>query len=113
VVRDVSGPSTRTPGGDHCSRPLQYPLRQRSVNSHFCQASTCLRIGSKFRCIRSTPTEIQSMSENDFECFASTGVNTPEIMSPDSGSVRFDFLEADFWLASTDVPHPWFPLTST
>jgi hypothetical protein len=25
----------------------------------------------------STPTEIQSMSENDFECFASTGVNAP------------------------------------
>ena len=28
------------------------------------------------RCIRSTPTEMQSMSENDFECLASTGVNT-------------------------------------
>jgi hypothetical protein len=24
--------------------------------------------------MRSTPTETQSMSENDFECFASTGV---------------------------------------
>jgi hypothetical protein len=36
--------------------------------------STYFRIGSKFRCIRSTPTEMQSMSENDFECFASTGV---------------------------------------
>jgi hypothetical protein len=32
--------------------------------------------------IRSTPTETQSMSENDFECFASTGENTPEIMFP-------------------------------
>ena len=42
-----------------------------------CQTSTCLRIGSKFRCMQSTPTEMQSMSENDFECFASTGVNTP------------------------------------
>jgi len=42
-----------------------------------CQASTCFRIGSKFRCIRSTPTEIQSMSENDSECFASPGLNTP------------------------------------
>jgi hypothetical protein len=29
--------------------------------------------GSKFRCIRSTPTERQSTGENDFECFASTG----------------------------------------
>jgi len=25
---------------------------------------------------------MQSMSENDFECFASTGVNTPETMFP-------------------------------
>jgi hypothetical protein len=52
-------------------------LAVTSVNSLLCQASTCFRIGSKFRCIRSTPTETQSMSENDFECFASTGVNTP------------------------------------
>ena len=42
----------------------------------------CFRMGSKFRCIRSTPTEMQSISENDFECFASTGVNTPETMIP-------------------------------
>src|ERR1700716_241442 len=46
-----------------------------SVSSLFCQAPTCFRIGSKFRCIRPTATEMQSMSENDFECFASTGVN--------------------------------------
>src|SRR6266849_2120950 len=57
-------------------------LAVTSVNSLFCHASTCFRIGSKFRCIRSTPTEMQSISENDFECFASTGVNTPETMSP-------------------------------
>ena len=44
--------------------------------------STYFRIGSKFRCMRSTPTEMQSMSENDFECFASTGVNTPGTMLP-------------------------------
>src|SRR5258708_32240413 len=47
-----------------------------------CQASTCFRMGSKFRCIRSTPTEMQSTSENDFECLASTGVNTPGTMFP-------------------------------
>ena len=41
-----------------------------------------LFIGSKFRCIRSTPTETQSIRENDFECLASTGVNTPETMFP-------------------------------
>src|ERR1700678_22329 len=52
-------------------------LTVTSVNSLRCQVSTCFRIGSKLRCIRSTPTEMQSMSENDFECFASTGVKTP------------------------------------
>src|SRR5437899_12555735 len=51
-------------------------LAVTSVTSLLCQASTCFRIGSKFLCIRSTPTEMQSMSENDFECFESTGVNT-------------------------------------
>jgi hypothetical protein len=37
--------------------------------------------------IRSTPTEMQSINENDFECFASTGVNTPETMFPNSGAL--------------------------
>jgi hypothetical protein len=40
-------------------------------------ASTWLRMGSKFLCIRSTPTEMQSIGENDFECLASTGVKSP------------------------------------
>src|SRR5712692_6610531 len=53
-------------------------LAVTSVSSLLCHASTCFRIGSKLRCIRSTPTEMQSTSENDFECFASTGVNAPE-----------------------------------
>jgi hypothetical protein len=35
------------------------------------------------------------MSENDFECFASTGVNTPETMSPNPGYLSGNFLEAD------------------
>src|SRR5215469_17610913 len=48
-----------------------------SVSSDCRQSSTCLRIGSKFRCIRSTPTEIASTNEKDFECFASTGVKSP------------------------------------
>src|SRR6266851_3279004 len=56
-----------------------------SVNLLLCHSSTCFRIGSKFRCMRSTPTEMQSTSENDFECFASTGVNTPVTMSPNFG----------------------------
>ena len=46
-----------------------------SVNSLLCPASTCFRIGSKFLCIRPTPTEMQSMSENDFECWRA-GVKT-------------------------------------
>src|SRR6266851_5719448 len=57
-------------------------LAVTSVSSLLCQASTCFRMGSKLRCIRSTPTEKQSISENDFECLASTGVNTPETMFP-------------------------------
>jgi hypothetical protein len=51
----------------------------------FCQASPCVRIGSKLRCSRSQLSEMLSMNENDFECFASTGVNTPGTMSPNFG----------------------------
>src|SRR5579864_6288924 len=51
-------------------------LAVTSVSSPLCQASTCLRIGSKLRCMRSTPTEMQSIRQNDFECLAKTGVNT-------------------------------------
>ena len=61
-----------------------------SVSSDCRQISTCLRIGSKFRCMRSTPTEIESTNEKDFECFASTGVNAPGTMFPklQNGSQR-------------------------
>src|ERR1700732_3060448 len=55
-----------------------------SASLLLCHASTCLRMGSKLRCIRSTPTEMQSISENDLECFAGTGVNAPRTMFPDS-----------------------------
>ncbi len=71
-------------------------LAVTAVNSYFCNAPARFRIGSKLRCIRSTPTEMQSMSENVFECFASTGVNTPVTMFPDSGSVNVKSPEADF-----------------
>src|SRR5215469_5177784 len=63
-------------------------LAVTSVNSHFCHASSCLRIGSKLRCMGSTPTAMQSISENDFECLASTGMNTLGTRFPDSGSVN-------------------------
>jgi hypothetical protein len=58
-------------------RLVDNDFRVTSVSSLRCHASTCLRMGSKFRCIRSTPTEMQSMSEKDFECLASTGVKSP------------------------------------
>jgi hypothetical protein len=45
-------------------------LAATSVSSLLCQDSTCLRMGSKFRCIRSTPTDTQSIKEKDFECLA-------------------------------------------
>ena len=34
---------------------------------------------SKLCCMRSTPSEMQSMNENDFECLAKTRLNTPPI----------------------------------
>jgi hypothetical protein len=57
-----------------------------SINSLLSQASTCFRIGSKFRRIRSTPTAMHSIGENDFECFANTGVTAPETIFPVRGS---------------------------
>src|SRR5258708_37908983 len=63
-------------------------LTVTSVNSLLCQTSTCFRIGSKFRCIRSTPTEIQSISENDFECFARTGVSSQGLCGPSEADHR-------------------------
>jgi hypothetical protein len=65
---------------------FQFAFYESFVDDHFCRdigefASPpgfyCFLIGSKLRCIRSTPTKILSMRGNDFECFASTGVNTP------------------------------------
>src|SRR5216684_38389 len=82
-------------------------LAVTSVSSLLCQASTCFRIGSKLRCIRSTPTEMQSMSENDFECFASTGVNTPVTMSPSSWSTDVEVRGPDS--SATN----WCPGTTT
>ena len=45
-------------------------------------ASICFRMGSKFRCIGSIPTELQPINENDLECLAIPGVNRPETMFP-------------------------------
>ena len=68
------------------------PLPQREVVAMgfhaACPDLVRLRIGSKLRCIRSTPTEMQSISENDFECLASTGVNTHGTMFPNHASAK-------------------------
>jgi hypothetical protein len=47
-------------------------------------------------------TEMHSISENDFECFASTGVNTPETMFPNRTRVNLDVPQAD----SSFLPPP-------
>ena len=44
------------------------------------QASTCFRMGSKLRCMRSTPTARMSTRLRFLVCLASTGVNTPGTM---------------------------------
>src|SRR5712691_6187319 len=49
-------------------------LSGRRVPFH---ASTCFLIGSKFRCMRSTPTERISTRLRCFVCLASTGVKSP------------------------------------
>ena len=78
-------------GASQVLRGFQFAFNERFVDHHLgdgvgqvasLPASTCIRMGSKFRCIQSTPTEMQSMGENDFECLASTGVNSPETILP-------------------------------
>src|SRR5260370_4039224 len=75
-------------------------------------ASTCFLIGSKCRCMRSTPTERISTRLRCLVCLASTGVNTPGTMFPNSGFREYrDFLEADFGPIilgrAVFVPYPW------
>ena len=43
----------------------------------FQQTVAQIAVGGIFGCMWSTPTEMQSTSENDFECLASTGVKSP------------------------------------
>jgi hypothetical protein len=42
------------------------------------------------------------MSENDFECFASTGVNTPEAIFP---NFRLRFPETSVWSRAENPVH--------
>src|SRR5208282_6215521 len=77
-----------------------------SVNSLLCHASTCFRMGSKFRCIRSTPTEMQSMSENDLECFARTGVKSPANAIFEHTNTRYPQVIARRMLLSWEFRNP-------
>ena len=52
------------------------------------QASTCFRIGSKFRCMRSTPTERMSTRLRCLVCLASTGVNKPGTILPSPTTLK-------------------------
>jgi hypothetical protein len=47
-----------------------------------------------FQLTGSTPTEMQSIRENDFECFAGTGLNNRNNVT--EFFVNLDFPEADF-----------------
>ena len=73
-------PTWRPKSGDH---PIGEPttLAATSESSPLYHASTCLCMGSKFRCMRSIPSEMRSISENDFEYLASTGVTGPDNVS--------------------------------
>jgi|HubBroStandDraft_5_1064220.scaffolds.fasta_scaffold02083_5 hypothetical protein len=51
----------------------------------------------KLRCIRSTPTEMQSMSEKDFECLANTGVSAPATMFPNSAPKAYGRRAVERW----------------
>src|ERR1700677_765281 len=81
-------------------------LAVTSVNSLRCHASTCLRMGSKFRCMRSTPTEMQSISENDFECLASTGVKSPANAMFEQTNTRYPQVIAKRMLLSCELRRP-------
>ncbi len=70
-----------------------------------CSIKPCFRIGSKFRCLPSTPTEMQSMSEKDFECLARTGVKSRRTVFPKSafGSPNLTFAPRLFdWPRTSD-----------
>jgi hypothetical protein len=73
------------------------PSALTSVSSLFCQASTCFRIGSKLRCMRSTPArDATNERERSRGLVKKTGVNTPGTMFSYSGFVNISVPEANF-----------------
>src|SRR5450756_1200511 len=91
-------------------------LAVTSTTSLLCHVSTCFRIGSKFRCIRSTPIARESTSENDFECFASTGVKSPANAMFEHTNTRYPQVDFGILKWSTSAVcfgPPWAQQTST
>jgi hypothetical protein len=75
-------------------------LRRDVVNSLFCHTSTCFRMGSKFRCMRSTPTEMQSNQRERLRVLSKyRSKHSWDNASEFWHAVVFNFLEADFWPA--------------
>ena len=52
---------------------------------------------SKLSCMRSTPTEMQSMNENDFECLAKTRLNTPPMAKMTDDELRGSYAGLHGW----------------
>ena len=59
--------------------PINHELRGLIRKLFARHASTCRRIGPKFRCMRSTPMERLSFNPKFLVCFAKTGVNAAEM----------------------------------
>ena len=62
---------------------------------------------SKLCCMRSTPTEMQSMNENDFECLAKTRVNAPGTMFPIAPEFLYFVSLLRFVRVSVSVGNDW------
>jgi hypothetical protein len=90
-------------------RSFKFPFDKCLVDDHLrCDilefrphASTCFRTGSKLCCILSTPTEMQSISENDFECLANT-VRKHAFDNVSSQHIPCSMPEYERWIAASD-----------
>src|SRR6266581_3010821 len=61
-----------------------------SMSSIRCQVSTCFSDRHEVALHPIDPTEMQSIRETDFECFASTGVNPPVTVFPNSADAKIE-----------------------
>jgi hypothetical protein len=89
-------------------RSFESALDERFIDDHLggdvrqfpfsARLPPAFALAQKFRCIRSTPTELESMSENDFECLASTGLKSPaNAMFEHIKNRRSKFLTSRSW----------------